>query len=572
MSQRKIKKLKALQVLQTKENEVVVDKNFSLRKILKDNWKFLAGLCVGIFILYLNSLNGAFVSDDYAGISQNPVVADVGKAITDGLRSSPSLINAVMANIFGVGSPVSFHILSVIVYLISIVLFFLLIFVVFGKTISEVATVIFAVLPIHVEAVSWISGRPYLLNAIVILFGLLMFAAYDEGKNKKYIKIFFWTLPLLIYAEPIRFLAFPIILPVFIFTFCKRINFGQFIKKYLLFFLVLGIISLPFLSGEILGRINMVNSGTNVSESVFYDPLFQYPTAMTKYLQLTFAPMDLTLYHTMYILPVWLNWAVVVTYLVMLIYFYFKNKKYFFALFFIFAAAAPSMAPVKVSWLVAERYMYLGTCGFALLLALMMVDMSKHLKLIPATLFMSLVIFYSIRVWTRNIDWQTNHNLWVNTCQVSPNSHNAWNNIGDDYDKLKEYENSIKGFTQSTIVKPNYADAFHNRANIFFKIGQFDLARESYRTALQFSPGLFQTYLSLAQVDLMDKKFDWAVADATKATEVQPNNPQAWYVLGVVQAQTGQLKEATITLEKVLQMAPNYKPAVDALVQLKSRT
>ena len=180
------------------------------------------------------------------------------------------------------------------------------------------------------------------------------------------------------------------------------------------------------------------------------------------------------------------------------------------------------------------------------------------------------MVYYGVRTYTRNIDWSTNHNLWVNTCQVSPNSHNAWNNIGDDYDKLKDYDNAVKGFTQSVLVKPNYADAYHNRANIFFKTGRLDLARESYDTALRFTSTLFQTYLSLTQIDLNEGKFDLALAHASKAVEIQPGDPQANFVLGVVLAQGGRVEEAKNIMKQILTIYPDYKMARDALTQLES--
>ena len=178
--------------------------------------------------------------------------------------------------------------------------------------------------------------------------------------------------------------------------------------------------------------------------------------------------------------------------------------------------------------------------------------------------------YYGVTIYIRNINWKTNHNLWVNTCQVSPNSHNAWNNIGDDYDKLKDYPNAIKGFTQSVLVKPNYADAYHNRANILFKIGNLDLARESYEIALRFSPTLYQTYLSLTQIDLMQKRGDLALAHASKAVELQPNDLQSNYILGVVYAQTGKLNEAKSIFQKILTVYPGYQAAREALGQVET--
>jgi tetratricopeptide (TPR) repeat protein len=272
----------------------------------------------------------------------------------------------------------------------------------------------------------------------------------------------------------------------------------------------------------------------------------------------------------MYVLPTWLNWLILINYLALLVYFYLKDKKYFFALVFIFVAIAPSIAPIKVSWLVAERYMFLGSLGFCWFLGLLVNDHWKKLKYLTPTLLLSLLVYYGARTYSRNIDWSTNHNLWVNTCQVSPNSHNAWNNIGDDYDKLKDYENAVKGFSQSVLVKPNYADAYHNRANIFFKTGRLDLARESYDTALRFSPTLFQTYLSLTQIDLNEGKFDLALNHASEAVKIQPNDSQANFVLGIVYAQIGKIEEAKKIMKQILTAYPDYKMARDALTQLEN--
>ena len=50
------------------------------------------------------------------------------------------------------------------------------------------------------------------------------------------------------------------------------------------------------------------------------------------------------------------------------------------------AATLPSMAPLKVSWLVAERYAYLGSLGLAIFLSLIIGVMYKRLKILPVVL------------------------------------------------------------------------------------------------------------------------------------------------------------------------------------------
>ncbi|MDD4938293.1 MAG: tetratricopeptide repeat protein, partial [Candidatus Shapirobacteria bacterium] len=387
----------------------------------------------------------------------------------------------------------------------------------------------------------------------------------------KYLYYFLVAALLTFVTEKTRSAALPLLAILSWVVIDHRLKEKVSLLKILSIFGVLFLIIVIILWPQLMLRIQNVNSGVNASDSIFYNPFFQYPTAMAKYLQLIWAPVDLTLYHTMYVIPSWVNWIILLIYLTMVVWFWFKDKKMFFALAFIFLATAPSMAPVKISWLVAERYVFLGSAGFAMFLAMILEKISKKSKPLSIILLVILVAVYSVRIFFRNIDWQTNHKLWVNTCQVSPNSHNAWNNIGDDYDKLGQYENAIKGFTQSTVVKANYADAFHNRANIFYKMGRLDLAQDSYRTALHYNPALYQTYLSLIQIDLMQKRLDLAMSDLAMYKQYGPNDVQTAYVEAVVDAEAGKIKEAKEILEAILRVAPDYVQAKNLYEALRNK-
>lgn len=563
MSQKKLKRLRKLELgVVEKKTEEPVD---GIRIILKKNWKFLLILCLGVVALYFNAMKGDFVSDDYLTIPNNPEIMSFKNGLS---MFAPGIANWLIASFFGIESSVPFHVFSLFLYLISCVLVFLFCFLLFEKKIAIFSTILFAVLPIHVESVSWISGKPYLFNTITALFSLILFVLYFKTGLKKYLWYFFFSLLIAVLGERVRSMAVPLILPFLILSFNNDFKIKVNLKKILIFslsiLLIIGILLLPMIQN----RIRDVNSGVNMSDSIFYNPFFQYPTAISKYLQLILIPFDLTLYHTMYVIPVWLNWLIIINYLSAVVWFWFKNKKIFFALSFVFLAAAPSMAPVKVSWLVAERYMMLGSLGICILLALFFEILEKKFRIISIVSFVLLVSLYSVRIFIRNIDWQTNHNLWVNTCQVSPNSHNAWNNIGDDYDKLaqaeptesekqRQYGNAIKGFAQSFTVKPNYADAYHNQANIFYKIGRLDLAKNTYEMALYYNPNLFQTYTTLIQIDLMQKDELSLMNHLTKLQQVKPNDLQVAYITATAYAQIGKTQEAWQIAEVLYKQFPN---------------
>ncbi|MFA6007715.1 MAG: tetratricopeptide repeat protein [Candidatus Shapirobacteria bacterium] len=572
MSQKRLKKLrKTVDIFGAKEEKVFLP-NFW--EIIKRNWVFLVIISILAIGLYANAMNGAFVSDDYATIPQNPHIGDFWYTMKQpgGFANSMYLSNYLIFKIFGFGSPVPYHLFSLFCFLIFNILGFVLTRIVTkNDKVSMLTMLLFVFLPIHVEAVSWIAGRVYLILAIYISASLINFIYFvDNGKYKYLIWSGLFFLLAFLTDKPRPFAIFLLIILYFISTGFRGVlkKYSKYIWVLLAIILVAFAISWPFIKN----RITVVNGGYNVSDSIFYDPLFQYPTSIPNYLQLMWFPANLTLYHTLYVLPNWLNWLILINYLALVVYFYFRDKRYFWALSFIFVSIAPSISPIKVSWLVAERYIFLGSLGFCTFLGLLMFYNWSKAKIVMPVLLVSILAYFGVRVYLRNIDWSTNHNLWVNTCQVSPNSHNAWNNIGDDYDKLKDYPDAIKGFTQSVLVKPNYADAYHNRANIFFKTGNLDLARESYQIALKFSPTLYQTYLSLTQIDLMQKNGDLALADATKAVELQPTDLQSNYVLGIVKAQIGQLDEAKKIFQGILSVYPTYTPASEALSQLEALT
>ena len=577
MSQRKIKKQRAVEktVVETVESSEKI--KHSIKSILKNNWLFLVIVSVGILLLFLNAMKGDFVSDDYATIINN---SDIHSWSYFSHNLTPVVLaNFLIGNIFGV-IPFSYHLFSILFYILTCWVALVFLNFVTNENVSRISIMIFALMPIHVESVSWISGKPYLFIALFVMLSFIFYVKYLEEKKIGYIWISSIIFILATASDPIR----PYCLFAVIGLYLLLVNRNEFWKMTvkLIPIMMLLIVVGVFMKWQMISvRVGIVNSGYNASDSIFYNPFFQYPTGIPKYLQLMFFPFDLTLYHTMYVFPVLLNWSILLIFLGLCGYAFIKNKGIFFALVFFLVTLLPSMAPVKVSWLVAERYGYLPSLGIAMFMGIIINDIWKKNKFLAWGIIGCFSVTFSVRTFMRNIDWQTNHKLWVNTCQVSPNSHNAWNNIGDDYDKLatiaktgeeksRQYENAIKGFTQSTIVKPNYADAFHNRANIFFKIGRLDLARESYNTALHFSPGLYQTYLSLTQIDMMEGKDQLALQHAMQATQIEPNNPQAIYVLAVVYAQTGNLQKAAEILTEMVRVYPKFNIAAETLKQVKA--
>jgi len=101
--------------------------------------------------VYANSLNGEFISDDVTGIIENPLINN-----PLGVWHLQHITNALIYKFFKL-NPAPYHAFSILIHVINgvLVFFFLLLF--FDKLPSFFGALIFAVHPIHTEAVSWIS-------------------------------------------------------------------------------------------------------------------------------------------------------------------------------------------------------------------------------------------------------------------------------------------------------------------------------------------------------------------------------------------------------------------------------
>ena len=185
MSQKKHKRNKYYQVSGTVESKMVdgVVKT-DVWSILKNNWLILAATLILTLILYANSLRGDFVSDDYATIAQNPLIANLGIGFR-GLVST-YMVNSLVASIFGV-NPLPYHLFSTMLYWSIVVLVLVVSIKLFGWGIGVITTLLFTVHPVHVEAVSWISGKPYLFIAFYLLLAIYLYIRWLETEKWWYL-------------------------------------------------------------------------------------------------------------------------------------------------------------------------------------------------------------------------------------------------------------------------------------------------------------------------------------------------------------------------------------------------
>ncbi len=483
-------------------------------------------LCVGV---YLNILDNAFVSDDVVGILENPDVGKISLALKQ-FNLSIALKDLVFL-CFG-RSTLAYHILSIILHILATILvYFFVLILTRNERLSSFTTLLFALHPIHTETVTWISGRTYALYSVFFLLSFIFYhLSLENEKRIAYLlpSVIFYTIALFCSTWALPLL---VIFPLY----------GWYLKEkefdwrfYLTLAVIAGInFALVFKVGGVTSR-----AATGAMAGGTHDRTVTIPFSITQYIYLLFWPLKLSIYHEGTVLSLtYVFWSrvasVAFAFLLPLVLFWRKAKIPLFFLLFFLVSMALSLSPIKVGWYVAERYLYLGSVSFCVLIAAVLLWLEEKLPIRNLALFLliPILLLYSIRTVIRNEDWQTRSSFWIATAEVSPTSSRAHNNLGDVYGWRGEWGKAAAEFKKAIARKPNYAPPHYNLGIAYANLGNFEEAKK----------------------------------ELLKAVRLDSQHYKALHILGVISFKQGNLEEARKYWEECLKINPNYEDARRAL-------
>ncbi|MFH1414448.1 MAG: tetratricopeptide repeat protein [Candidatus Omnitrophota bacterium] len=492
----------------------------------KETYLLLVGLCI---LVYANSFNNQFVSDDLPAVINNPYISNPLKWL---LR--PHDLFHSLCYLAGKFNPFLYHLVNIIFHALNSILVYQLLKLFFKNPASILGACLFAVHPIHTEAVTWISGRLYTITGSVILICFhLYYKATQNLQVHKKLNLKYFLACLLVYSYYIIhhfpfFFAFPLFLILFDFTF-SRLRKSW---KWTLPFLGILVLRLIFAQGIITGRVLGVAKGMGGPLNLT-NPIFNFAYSLFSHLGLLLWPAKLTIYHeppiiSLFALRVELILLIILAF--SLPYIFRKSKEIFFAIGIFILFLIPTYSPVMVSWLVAERYVYFSSVALSIVLAFSyerFIEDKKKYNRLGLALILFIIAAYAIRTVARNEDWKDRATLWRSTARVSCNSPRAHNNMGDIYGQEGNIAGAISAFKRAIELKPDYADAYHNLANTYHKIGRFDESIKFYKKSLEYNPELFESYLNLGVIYLNQKEFKLATEYFKKALEIKPEDINA---------------------------------------------
>jgi tetratricopeptide (TPR) repeat protein len=155
--------------------------------------------------------------------------------------------------------------------------------------------------------------------------------------------------------------------------------------------------------------------------------------------------------------------------------------------------------------------------------------------------------------------------LWQTTLRLNPNCWMAHGNLGDRFAQLGRIDEAIAQYQQALEMKPDLEEARRNLGVSFSKLGRMDEAISEYKKALEIQPDDVETHVNLGNIYCQLGQMDEAILHYRKALEIQPDNAEAHVDLGNSFLQLGRMNEAIPQYQKALEIKPRFAEAENNL-------
>src|SRR5437867_3639339 len=207
----------------------------------------------------------------------------------------------------------------------------------------------------------------------------------------------------------------------------------------------------------------------------------------------------------------------------------------------------------------ADRSTYLASLGWAILVSAGVLSHWRRRPFLFTGLAACVLFGLGILTWNQVQVWRDSEKLWTHALATYPKSSIAENNLGNvraDQSKLAE---AIEHYRQALDINPEHASAHYNLGNVLAQQGMLAEASEHYQRALQIKPDYADAHNNWGMALAQQGKLAEAVEHFRRALEIKPDFAKAASNLGLALAQQGKLAEVVEHSRRAKDAGPSQK-------------
>jgi len=549
-------------------------------------------LPLAVLAAYVPAIRGGFVWDDEHYVTENAALRSLDglRAIWLEPRATPQYYPLVHSSywieyrLWGL-TPLGYHLVNVLLHATSAMLLWRLLRRL-GVPGAWLAAAVFALHPVHVESVAWITERKNVLSTVFYLVAALAyvrFAAVDQdrpGTPRRWS----WYPPALILflcalLSKTVTCSFPAAALLVIWFKRRRIRPAD-VTPLIPFFL-LGValgLNTAWLEQQHVGA-----QGQEWALSVV-DRCLIAGRALWFYLGKLAWPQPLTFTYPRWHIDssVWWQYLYPAAALALLACFWLLRRRFgpgplVVALFFggtlLPALGFIDVYPMRFSF-VADHFQYLASIGPITLFAVVLTRLARRAQqrtapsrpkspsgLAPAACRtvapgLMLVVLATL-TWQQSKSYKDLEALWRDTLAKNPSAWMAHYNLGNLLSARGDMDDAIRHYRRSAQIKADFAEAHYNLGIALRSTGRLAEAVEQYRKALQIDPRHADAHNNLGACLSELGRHEEAIGHLTAALKIKPDDTVAHRNLASVMLRIGRADNAVRIYRAALAIEPD---------------
>ena len=367
---------------------------------------------------------------------------------------------------FFADSPFIYHLDNILLHLFNSLLILALFYkLTKNKTAAFFTAFLFAVHPVHVESVAWVSERKDTLYLFFFLLAFLFQRYFAERKEKKYLawSYFFYICSLLSKSTAV---VFPVILFFTEYCFDKKFSFWKNIKGIIPY----ALLSLVFAVVQVGGQNPPLYESKGIIKAI---ELFM------RYIINIIYPVGLSpRYEIHNDFPLFFIAAFVFA----IVYFCIKNRLILWAVLWQLCALLPVLNIIPNQIIMADRYLYLTAIPmytlFAFWLDSLLTGRSNFYKKIGLAMFLSIASLLIFLTINQTLAWNSTASMWKRVMQVQPDDYIPVIELGQEvYDRTYDINEAMKYLNMAKEKFPDQPEVYYRIGAIYYDIGMHNEAK-----------------------------------------------------------------------------------------------
>jgi tetratricopeptide (TPR) repeat protein len=544
-------------------------------------WLFAIILVTATILVYRPAWSGGFIWDDDAYITKNPLLT-----APDGLwriwfsLESPSQYFPLTYTTFRVEralwdlNPTGYHWINILLHATNALLLWRLLtrLKIPG---AWLAAGIFALHPVQVESVAWITERKNVLMGFFFLLTLLAWTRFIDERERRPWR--FYRLALIFYVLALSAKSTACTLPAALFLILwlqkKRIDWPRVwqIAPFVVLGLTMGLIAVWWERYHVGTRGAMFALGP-------LERLIVATRAAWFYLGKLFWPAKLTFIYPQWTItssnPLAYIWLVAGIALCAAIYFARRHvgRSVEVAAAFFVATLSPVLGFIMLYTFrytfVADHYQYLACIGPIALVSAGLVKLTQSPQFGSRFLFSLEILMLGalgILTWRQSASYGDIETLWRTTIDRNPGCWMAEHNLGGKLLEKRDLDGAIAHFERAVQLRYDNAESHYGMADALRRKGDVERAMTEAQISLDLRPDDSETHVVLGMALMTKGQLDEAATHFSKAIEIRPNYSAAHYNLAIALLDKHETGKAIEHYQKAIELQPDFLEALTNL-------